>query len=352
MNAPLFLWEQYLRLFTGFRHSGPVQPHFDGRKFANLDPIKPWSLAVYKWLLTRKGQPWPQWIEASPGPTPPSRISSDDLRVTFINHATVLIQTAGLNIITDPVLSPRVGPFFWLGSKRVRRPGLDFDQIPKIDLILISHDHYDHMDRPTIHKLVNRDQPQIISGLGVDKTLKHNGIKNAQTLDWWQSLDFNSEVKITFTPSQHFSGRGLLDQDSTLWGSFVISCPYGNIYFAGDSGYNKHYQMVQKRFHKIDFAILPIGAYEPRWFMKSYHMSPQDAVKAHVDLNSQFSMGIHFGTFRLSDEGYDDPKTELQESLAAPEIANKNFITLEFGDSIQLNSENSEFANSASRTSV
>jgi L-ascorbate metabolism protein UlaG (beta-lactamase superfamily) len=240
-------------------------------------------------------------------------------------------------MITDPVWSKRVGPFFWVGSKRVRAPGLTFDQLPKIDLILLSHDHYDHLDRPTIQAIMKRDAPQLYCGLGVSRTLVHNGIKGAKEMDWWQETSYNADVKVTFTPCQHFSGRGFFDQDATLWGSFVISAPCGHIYFAGDSGYSHHFKMVRQRIGKMAFSILPIGTYEPRWFMKPYHMSPEDAVKAHVDLESEQSIGIHYGTFHLSDEGYEQPVLDLKKCLENSDLKNKSFQALGFGEFISCN---------------
>jgi L-ascorbate metabolism protein UlaG (beta-lactamase superfamily) len=331
LSWPVFCWQVYVRLLTGDRHRGEFQPHFDGRKFHNQTPINRWATDVFKWLFNRQASPWPKWVEEDPGPTPPKRVDGKKIRACYVNHATVLVQTAGLNIITDPVWSKRVGPFSWLGAKRVHPPGLQIDQLPPIDIILLSHDHYDHLDAPTIQKLMKRDNPKLFTGLGVDRTLLHNGIRGGIAMDWWQEHKFNDDVKIIFAPTQHFSGRGLRDQNSTLWGSFVLDTPGGRIYFAGDSGYASHYKQVQERIGSIKLALIPIGAYEPRWFMGSYHMAPEEAVQAHLDLEAEQSIGIHFRTFRLSDESYDAPVETLNRNLADRGINPKSFQALDFG---------------------
>lgn len=339
------------RFFTSGRHFGPasdqvdradavapstMKSFFDGKKFINTVPTTNWSAHVMKWLLNRKGVPWPKWIETPVGETPPERVYGADLSLSFVNHSTVLIQTGGLNILTDPVWSGRVGPFPWLGAQRVRNPGLGIDQIPKLDVILVSHDHYDHLDMPTIKIFLERDAPQLLTGLGVNRSLDIEGIHCAAALDWWESLDLGRGIKATFTPSRHFSGRGLYDQDSTLWGSFVLSTPAGPIYFGGDTGYGPHFREIREQFGPMAVSLLPIGCYQPRWFMKTFHMSPEDAVEAHVDLESAWSVGIHLGTFRLGDEGYDQPAIDLAKALERKGLAPDSFTVPEFGQRLPL----------------
>ena len=328
------------RFFTSARHFGPVSTSlFDGKKFINTVPTTNWSAHVMKWLLNRKGTPWPKWIDGPLGETPPERVYGTDLSVSFINHSTVLIQTGGLNILTDPVWSARVGPFPWLGAQRVRDPGLSIDQIPKLDVILVSHDHYDHLDMPTIKKFLDRDAPRLLTGLGVNRSLEIEGIRTAEALDWWESVELGapgSGFKATFTPSRHFSGRGLYDQDSTLWGSFVLSTPVGPIYFGGDTGYGPHFREIREQFGPMTLSLLPIGCYQPRWFMKTFHMSPEDAVEAHVDLESAWSVGIHLGTFRLGDEGYDQPAIDLLKALERKGLAPDCFSVPAFGQRLPL----------------
>jgi L-ascorbate metabolism protein UlaG (beta-lactamase superfamily) len=325
------------RFFTSARHFGPTSKSlFDGKKFINTVPTTNWSAHVMKWLLNRKGCPWPKWIESTPGETPPERVYGTDLSVSFVNHSTVLIQTAGLNILTDPVWSPRVGPFPWLGAQRVRNPGLTVDQIPKLDLILVSHDHYDHLDLPSVKVFLQRDNPRLLTGLGVTRSLAIEGIKTGEALDWWQSVAITPDVHAIFTPSRHFSGRGLGDQDSTLWGSFVLTTPAGPIYFGGDTGYGPHFREIYDQFGPMTLSLLPIGCYQPRWFMKTFHMNPEDAVEAHVDLQSQWSVGIHLGTFRLGDEAYEQPAIDLLKALERKGLDPSCFTVPDFGQRLPL----------------
>lgn len=320
------------RFFTSARHFGPAKSHFDGKKFLNQVPTMNWSAHVMKWLLNRKGDSWPKWLESEPAPNPSARVDGDEIVITFVNHSTVLIQTAGLNILTDPVWSNRVGPFPWLGAQRVRSPGLTIDQVPKLDLILISHDHYDHLDIPTVKTFLERDHPRILCGLGVTRSLEIDGIKGAEALDWWDTIDVANGVSATFTPSRHFSGRGLYDQDSTLWGAFVVHTPSGPIYFGGDTGYGPHFREVREQFGPMAVALLPIGCYEPRWFMKTFHMSPFDAVEAHVDLEAHYSVGVHLGTFRLGDESIDRPGQDLLQALSEKGLPHSSFVVPGFGE--------------------
>ncbi len=316
------------RFFSSARHSGPARPHYDGRRFLNVEPTGSWSREVFRWLWSREPEGWPKWVEDAALPPPPSRVDGDELRATFINHSTVLIQTAGLNFVTDPVWSPRVGPFPWLGSPRVRAPGVSFDDLPKIDVILLSHDHYDHLDMASMRRLVERDSPRLFCGHGVERTLAIDGLTEAEPLDWWEGALVAPGVKVTFTPSRHFSGRGLFDQDRTLWGSFVVEAPAGRVYFAGDTGYGPHFMEVRKRLGPMALALLPIGCYQPRWFMRAFHMSPDDAVMAHQDLETKVSLAIHHGTFQLGDESIDAPLADLDAAKAKAGVASEAFLVL------------------------
>jgi L-ascorbate metabolism protein UlaG (beta-lactamase superfamily) len=247
-----------------------------------------------------------------------------------------LIQAGGLNVLTDPVWSMKVGPFPWLGARRVQLPGVALADLPRIDVVLLSHDHYDHLDVPTLRQLMRRDAPRILCGLGVERILEIEGITGAEPYDWWQEKEVVPGIRAVFTPCRHFSGRGLGDQDSTLWGSFLLQTPGGSLYFAGDTGYGPHFTEVRARYGAPDCALLPIGCYEPRWFMRPYHMSPEDAVKAHVDLGARQSVGIHFGTFRLGDESYDRPVKDLARALAAHDLSSACFRALSFGAGLDL----------------
>lgn len=319
------------RFFSQLRYRGPVSPHFDGRRFRNLVPTQNWSREVFRWLFTRRPEAWPSWLDEPTGPVPAARLDTGRVRATFVNHSTVLLQIDGLNVLTDPVYSRRVGPFPWAGAPRVRDPGVRFDDLPKIDVILLSHDHYDHLDIRTMRRLAERDAPRLLCGLGVDRTLAIDGLPGAEALDWWQSAQLSPRVRATFTPSRHFSGRGLFDQDATLWGAFLVQTTAGNVYFAGDTGYGPHFKEVRERFGPIELALLPIGCYEPRWFMRTFHMSPEDAVLGHQDLGARLSIGIHHGTFRLGDESLERPRIDLEAAKAKAGIGPGEFVVIPAG---------------------
>jgi N-acyl-phosphatidylethanolamine-hydrolysing phospholipase D len=263
------------------------------------------------------------------------KIREEGLRVYFVNHATCLIQIENLNILTDPVWSKRVSPFSGIGPKRVTNPGIKFEDLPPIDIVLISHDHYDHLDIDTVVKLNKKFAPKFFVGLGVEKLLKRRGIENVCSMDWWDSSLAKPGLNVTFVPSQHFSGRGLFDRNSTLWGGFVVSGQNSRVYFAGDTGYSaKQFSDIKAKFENLDVAILPIGAYEPREMMKEVHMNPRDAVLAHRILNPKRSIPIHYATFRLSLEKYEAPPQDLQKALDELGVSRDKFQILEFGESV------------------
>lgn len=314
-------------------YSGPSSDHFDGGRFHNQEqtPVKSlWS--VLYWRLTGDRQPWATVVEPMedivlPGPT------NDTVVVTFINHASSLIQTGKINILTDPQYNERASPVSWAGPARVHAPGVPYEKLPKIDVVIISHDHYDHMDEFTLKKLQKDHNPLFLVGLGNDAHLKSFGItEKVITLDWWQLYDVDG-AEVTFVPAQHFSGRGLFDRDATLWGGYVIKIDHANLFFAGDTGYGPHFKEIQKRFGSMDLSMIPIGAYAPRWFMKPMHVNPEEAVLAHVDLQSKKSFGIHFKTFQLTDEPYDQPVIDLEVAKKKYNIDANDFIAPEFGQS-------------------
>jgi L-ascorbate metabolism protein UlaG (beta-lactamase superfamily) len=263
---------------------------------------------------------------------PNQTLGVGDVAITFVNHVTFLIQTAGINILTDPVWSERASPFRWIGPKRVRSPGVAFEDLPTIDLVLVSHNHYDHLDMATLKQLGQRFSPTVITAAGDARLIGPLGFKETLELDWWDNTEFEDRVKITFVPAQHFSARSLFDQRRSLWGGYVIESCGRRIYFAGDTGYSTHFSDVKTRLGPPDIAMLGIGSYEPRWFMKPLHMNPAEAVTAHRDLGSKQSIGMHFGTFQLSAEAIDQPQADLKRALAEIGVPETEFVTLHEGE--------------------
>jgi L-ascorbate metabolism protein UlaG (beta-lactamase superfamily) len=254
------------------------------------------------------------------------------LRVTWINHATTLIQMDGLNILTDPMWSERASPVQWAGPRRYARPGIDFDALPPIDVVLLSHNHYDHLDVGTLRRLSQTHKPRFIVPLGVAAFLRRKGIAGGEHADWWQEVEIGEGIRVTVAPAKHFSGRGFFDRDRTLWTSYVISGPAGNVYFAGDTGFGPHFAEVRRRFGDIRLAILPIGAYEPLWFMSRVHVSPAEAWRAHETLGASTSLAIHFGTFQLADDGQLEAPARLAEIVRTADPARQRFWVFEFGE--------------------
>ncbi len=320
-------------------YQGAVSDHFNGKTF-----FHPWQLpkdggvkgfgAVLKWQMDRRRERgvW-KFVNNTPAPKPPERVMGDELRVTFINHSTVLIQTEGINIITDPVYGERVSPFSFMGPKRHKNPGIRFEDLPKIDIILLSHNHYDHSDEPTLIKLTKRDAPLVITSLGVPLYLQKIGITNVIELDWWQEYSVREGLNIHAVPAQHFSSRGTVDRNTSLWSGFVIAATKGNIYFAADTGYAPIFKQIGEKFSEMRLSLIPIGAYKPRWFMSGVHVDPDDAVRIHQDVRSKQSIGIHWGTFKLTDEGMDDPAKDLFTALADAKVDPAEFIAIAEGSS-------------------
>lgn len=300
-------------------YSGPPTDHFNGKHFYNPSGGGPGGgRGLLHWLLNRQPGPWRKWIDSAPGAIPPDRVSGGAIRVTFIGHSSVLLQMDGLNILCDPIWSKRASPISWAGPKRHRAPGIGFDQLPKIDLVLQSHDHYDHFDVPTLRRIAARWKPHFAVPLGVAQRLLSKKLATGSQiaeLDWWQSAQLSDSVRITAVPAFHFSGRGLRDRNKTLWCGYVLETPSGTVFFAGDTAYGPHFAEIRARFPNIRLAFLPIGAYRPQWFMGPVHISPSNAVRAHRELSASTTIAIHFGTFHLADDGEQEPVTELQQAL-------------------------------------
>jgi L-ascorbate metabolism protein UlaG (beta-lactamase superfamily)/uncharacterized protein YbjT (DUF2867 family) len=315
-------------------YKGPSSDHFDGTHFYHDEKDVTFSEAM-KWFITRKPEKWPKKIENKKYDLPPNTVTGG-IRVTFINHATTLVQLDGINILTDPIWSERASPVSFAGPKRVREPGVDFDDLPRIDIVLISHNHYDHMDISTLKKLTKKFDPVILTGLGVSSALDKNIFKKVKELDWWQKHSSSFPlIDFVFVPARHNSGRGIFDSNKTLWGGFVIVAPSGSVYFSGDTGYGSFLNEIHARYAAFDLALLPVGAFEPRQIMYTHHMNPDDAVKTHQLLHVKQSIGIHFGTFNdVTDEAIDAPGKQLSRSLKIQQVDSASFRILDFGESI------------------
>lgn len=310
--------------------------HFDGRHFFN-----PWMkdgqtksfFQVIKWKLTSAAVAWPMNLtDHKTHPQFATNLKPNEITVTFVNHASFLIQTRFGNILTDPIFSQRASPFSFAGPKRSREPGVQINDLPKVDVIFISHNHYDHLDLDSLKALNEKFKPVFILPLKNRELLESIGIDNIIELDWWQTTTFN-DLKITLTPVQHWSARGLMDRNECLWGGMWLDSDKSAVYFAGDTGYGPHFLDTKNHFKRgPNVALLPIGAYEPRWFMKDHHMNPEDAVLAHKDLEAKRSFGMHFGTFQLTDEGIDQPAKDLTEAKTKHALADEAFQVLEFGE--------------------
>src|SRR5579871_476498 len=310
-----------------------LQSNFDGVRFQNLVPRQNGLRSFLRWMFTRRHGVWDN-ADAQPGPRPPH--SSEALRVTFINHATFLLQLSGLNILTDPIWSDRASPVSWAGPARFHPPGIRFDDLPPIDFVLLSHDHYDHLDLPTLQRLQDRHMPTIYAGLHTAPLLERHGIENVVELDWWQETTARRDLWITAVPAQHFSGRTPFDMNQRLWCGFIVQSEDTCIYVAGDSGSGPHIQQIAERFPHIDLALLPTAAHLPEWFMSEMHMSPAEAVEAHLRLGARVSVASHFGTFDLADDGQDEPLETLRDALRQTELQGTEFTILGFGESRQI----------------
>jgi L-ascorbate metabolism protein UlaG (beta-lactamase superfamily) len=284
-------------------------------------------------MLLEPRTPWPAHVD-DPTRRPPG-LDGAAAVVTFIGHSTFLIQTAAANILTDPMYSRRAGPLNVLGPRRVRQPAVPFDDLPSISIVLLSHNHYDHCDLRTLGMLAERFDPVVVTPLGNRALVRSSGIRRVEQLDWWQEAT-TSALPIALTPAQHFSARSPLDRNRALWGGFMLVAGGRRIFFAGDTAYARFFRDVRQRLGPIDLALLPIGAYEPRWFMQAVHMNPAEAVQAHLDLEASESVAMHFGTFQMTTEGIDEPLRALEDACRAKSIPPSRFRTLDFGESVRL----------------
>lgn len=314
--------------------------HFDGKKFYNPSgPVEKSFFDLIKWKWQGGQTPWPEKVENSVKPDLPKEIASGKVAVTWIGHATHLIQFGDVNILMDPIYSERASPLSFAGPKRVREPGVPFDQLPKIHAVVVTHNHYDHMDLPTLKRLFDRDKPVFIVPLANAETLESAGIKGIQELDWWQNIKVGTKSVITLVPAQHWSARGLFDRHRALWGGYVIESEGLKLYLSGDTGYGPHFKQIKERCAPIHVAILPIGAYEPRWFMKEQHINPEEAVQAQMDLEIPTALASHYATFQLTDEGIGVPAKDLKAALIKYGRSETSFLMPEPGSTLVLSFE-------------
>ena len=308
-----------------------MQKHFDGKRFYNPDaPQARGFLDVLRWKLTSRQEPSPGFISDVEPSIPPRRVEGSELRITLVNHSTVLIQQRGSNILTDPIWSERASPLASAGPRRRRSPGVDWKHLPPIDAVLISHNHYDHLDLPTLRRLAARGNSAFIVPARGARLLRSEKVGPAHELDWGESFALPG-ITVHCVPALHFSSRGIFDRNKTLWCGYVIECRDRVVYFAGDTAFGPHFASIREKFGSPDVALLPIGASEPRWFMSPVHMAPDEAARAHEILAARTSIAIHHGTFQLADEGLDTPKKRLSECAQG-----ESFVVLDNGQSIML----------------
>jgi L-ascorbate metabolism protein UlaG (beta-lactamase superfamily) len=325
-------------LAGGPGHRGPASDHFDGEVFRNENPAATAGRTFadfLRWQRTGRRAAWPTWVEHGIVPALPPRLASGECAATFVNHITFLLQFRGLSVLTDPVYAERVSPVQWAGPRRAHAPGLPFEQLPRIDLVLVSHNHYDHLDLDTLQRLEREHHPVFLTGLGNRPFLQEHGLTRVHELDWWQ-LHEDGAWRCRYVPAQHWSGRGLQGRNRTLWGGFVLEADACRVYFAGDTGYWRHFRTIRERCGAPDLALLPIGAYEPRWFMRDQHMDPEEAVRAHLDLEARQSLATHYGCFQLTDEAIDAPVHALERARVAHDVSTERFVALRPGETLRI----------------
>ncbi|MES2975583.1 MAG: MBL fold metallo-hydrolase [Pseudomonadota bacterium] len=339
----------------------PARPHHRPDGFQNVhSAFEPKSLAeVLRWKLNaaRRGLPPPPRapipaVTADHGFIRSNALAAAQMQpaVTWVGHATVLAQLGGLSMLTDPIFSDRASPIAFAGPKRHQPPGVALAELPRIDLVLVSHNHYDHLDEASARALDAQPggPPLFVVPLGLKPWLAARGIHNAIELDWWQGHTLaapGGEVEVVLVPAQHWSARGLNDRMLTLWGGFAVFAPDCHLFYAGDTGYSRDFTDMRERFaHRqraadgggFDIALLPIGAYEPRWFMTHQHVNVEEAVKIHHDLGAKRSLGVHWGTFELTDEALDEPPRALVAEREKHGLTEEQFFVMPIGGTRQL----------------
>lgn len=295
-------------------YQGPRTDHFDGERFFHpgLPPSDKSLGELLRWRLFGKRTQWPEHVPARTGVRPAERVAG--LRITFIGHASLLVQTAGVNLLVDPVWSERASPFRRLGPRRRNPPAVPWEHLPPIDAVLVTHNHYDHLDTATLARLARGHGPRMLAPLGNDAVIRTSVPEaRVETGDWWDKFQLGSGVWATIVPAYHWSSRWLGDRRMALWGGFVLDGPAGRVYCAGDTAYRGGaiFRAIRERCGPPAVAVLPIGAYDPRWFMATQHSSPEEAVRIADELGAGQLLGVHWGTFQLTDEPWDEPAQRL-----------------------------------------
>ena len=318
-------------------YQGPPSDHFDGERFFNPGGLRPRGPGAFlKWQLGDRGEAWPSTFPSPfPQDRPPPRLDREGVRIAHVGHASYLVQTRGRNLLVDPVWAERASPLSFAGPKRANPPGIAFDDLPRIDAVLVTHNHYDHMDVEAIGRLWQRFRPHVITPLGNDTILKREvpGL-SASVVDWDQAVDLGDGLTVHAEPTLHWSARGAGDRMHALWASFVVEAGGRKIYCVGDSGFGDGatFARVRARHPGLALALLPIGAYEPRWFMRNSHINPAEAVRALALCGAAQALGHHWGTFRLTNEAVAQPAEDLAAALSAKGIAPERFAALRPGE--------------------
>ena len=319
----------------------PNKPHHTQDGFRNVGPCEErdfFDFLKWRWYRLWGNTSSSEAYNFSLADNNPAflKVNRRKTTLTWIGHATVLLQLKGKNILTDPHYSERASPVRWAGPKRVIGPGLSFEALPYIDIVVISHDHYDALDERTVvrlHKRKGGEKTTFFVPLGLRSWFEDLGIRKVVELDWWEEYS-EENLRITAVPVQHWSKRSLFSTNKTLWAGWVIQSNDFRFFFVGDSGYTPHFKEIGQKLGPFDLAAIPVGAYAPRWFMRPHHISPEEAVQVHLDVRCRKSVAIHWGTFILSDEPLDEPPKRLEKARKEKGLSDEEFVVLKHGETI------------------
>lgn len=321
----------------------PDKPHHTHRGYRNLHLEEDhgfFDFLRWRWERFWKKIPPPESYHFPLAKNDPSFLRDNHKKntITWVGHATLLLQIKGINILTDPQFSRRASPVQWAGPERIVQPGLALAKLPPIHMVIISHDHYDSLDKQSIKRLYDHEggkDTTFFVPLGLKKWFLNLGINNVIELDWWDEYELGP-LNIIAAPMQHWGKRSPFSRNNHLWASWIITSQHFRFYFGGDTGYAPHFREIGEKYGPFDLAALPIGAYEPRWFMKNHHITPEEAVQAHNDIRAKKSIAMHWGTFILTDEPLDEPPLRLKKAMRKQGIPEHEFLLLKHGETIIL----------------